>query len=41
VGPEQFDFAVYAETGKLVRRQELLVNSFTYLGIMLGFEYTL
>jgi hypothetical protein len=41
VGPEQFDFALYAETGRLMRRQELLVNSFTYLGIMLGFEYTL
>ena len=40
LGPEQFDIDIYAETGKLVRREMLHVNSFTYLGIVLGLEYT-
>jgi hypothetical protein len=41
VGPEQFNIEIYAETGMLVRREILLVNSFTYLGIILSLEYTL
>jgi opacity protein-like surface antigen len=40
VGPEQFDFLIYAETGKIVRAERLFVNSFTYLGIILSLEYT-
>jgi hypothetical protein len=41
LGPEQFDIEIYAEKGKIVRREVLLVNSFTYLGFMLSFEYTI
>ncbi len=40
VGPEQFDYKIYEETGKIVRVERLLVNSFTYLGIVLSLEYT-
>ncbi len=39
-GPEQFDYLIYAETGKIVRAERLFVNSFTYLGIILSLEYT-
>jgi opacity protein-like surface antigen len=41
VGSEQFDYAIYVETGKLVRREILHVNSFTYLGVQLSLEFTL
>ena len=41
VGSDQFDYEIYAMTGKIVRRETLLVNSFTYLGIILSLEYTL
>ena len=40
VGPDQFDFELYDMTGKIVRVDELLINSFTFLGIALGLEYT-
>jgi len=40
VGPEQFDFLLYTETGKILRVERVLVNSFTFLGIMLSLEYT-
>ncbi len=40
VGPEQFDYLIYAETGKIVRAERLLANSFTFLGIVLSLEYT-
>jgi len=40
VGPEQFDYKIYEKTGKIVRVERLLVNSFTYLGIVLSLEYT-
>ena len=40
LGPEQFDIEIYAETSKIVRREILLINSFTYLGIILSLEYT-
>lgn len=39
-GPEQFDYLIYAESGKIVRAERLLINSFTYLGIILSLEYT-
>jgi opacity protein-like surface antigen len=41
MGPDQFDFEIYMRAGKIVRREILLVNSFTYLGIILSLEYTL
>jgi len=40
-GSGQFDYLIYAETGKIVRAERLFVNSFTYLGITLSLEYTL
>jgi len=40
-GPEQFDIAIYAMTGGIVRAEKLLVNSFSFLGIALSLEYTL
>lgn len=40
-GPEQFDIEVYGITGEIVRVEKLLVNSFTYMGIVLGLEFTL
>ena len=39
-GPEQFDYLIYAETGKIIRIERLLINSFTYMGIILSLEYT-
>lgn len=39
-GPEQFDYLIYEETGKIVRAERLLVHSFTFLGIALSLEYT-
>ncbi len=41
VGSEQFDYAIYLDTGKIVRCEILHVNSFTYLGVLLGLEFTL
>jgi len=41
VGAEQFDIEIYAKTGKIVRLEKLLVNSFTFLGIALSLEFTL
>ncbi len=40
VGADQFDYEIYKKTGKIVRKENLLVNSFTFLGIVLSLEYT-
>jgi hypothetical protein len=41
LGPDQFDYSIYVETGKIVRHERLLVNSFTYMGIALSLEFTI
>jgi hypothetical protein len=41
VGPDQFDYLTYVETGKIVRHENLYVNSITYLGIALSLEFIL
>ena len=41
VGAEQFDYLIYDETGKIIRHEKMLVNSFTYLGIAISLEFTL
>jgi hypothetical protein len=41
VGPEQFDIEIYAKSGGIVRREALLLNSFSYLGFMIGLEFIL
>jgi hypothetical protein len=41
VGPDQFEYDIYIVNGMLVRREGLFVNSFSYLGIILGLEFTL
>jgi hypothetical protein len=41
LGPKQYDIEIYAKTGKIVRLEKMLVNSFTYLGIALSLEFTL
>lgn len=40
-GPEQFDYDLYAKTGKIVRRDILIARTYSYLGIMMGLEFTL
>ena len=39
-GPHQFDYTVYMNTGKIVREERVIVNSFTFLGVVLSLEYT-
>ena len=39
--PEQFDIQVYLNTGEIVRITDALARTFTYIGIDLGFEFTL
>ncbi len=39
-GPKQFYYEAYALTGRIVRQEGYLVNSLTYLGIVVSFEYT-
>ena len=41
VGPEQFNYEIYAITGSIVRVEKVLVSSFTFLGIVLSLEFTL
>ncbi|UCE40802.1 MAG: autotransporter outer membrane beta-barrel domain-containing protein [Candidatus Aminicenantes bacterium] len=40
LGPDQFDYKIYEETGNIVRAENLFVNSYTFLGIALSLEYT-
>jgi len=40
VGSDQFDANIYFKSGRIVRLEELLVNSFSYLGISVSLEYT-
>jgi hypothetical protein len=39
VGADQFDYAIYAMTGEVIRSENALVNSFTFLGIGLSIEF--
>jgi hypothetical protein len=40
VGPEQFDYLIYSKTGDIIRAEHLLVNSLSFLGIVLSLEFT-
>lgn len=40
IGSDQFDINVYFKSGRIVRMEELLVNSFSFLGISASLEYT-
>ena len=39
--PDQFDLQIYIDTGEIVRITDALARSFTYIGIDIGFEFTL
>lgn len=39
--PEQFDFQMFMNTGEIVRIKNALARTFTYIGIDIGFEFTL
>lgn len=41
VGSDQFDANIYLATGRVIRREELLINSFSYLGVSLSLELTI
>lgn len=40
IGSEQFDIDIYLRSGKIVRLQSLLVNSFSFMGFAASLEYT-
>jgi len=39
-GPKQFYYETYALAGRIIRQEDYLVNSFSYLGIVVSLEYT-
>ncbi len=40
IGPKQFDYEAYAKAGRIIRQEDQLVNSFSYISIVVSLEYT-